>query len=123
LPAAPEAAASLVFAVRPHELDPLAHANHAVYLDWLEEAVLALPDSAALLRAVPRTYRLEYEAPATAGPALVGRAWAMDEPGGPTGVAYRLQADGRDLLRGVLLPGHRGARSHRSSAHPDTDFR
>ena len=29
------------FAVRPHELDPMDHVNNAVYLDWLEEAVLA----------------------------------------------------------------------------------
>ena len=41
LPPTPAGAPTRMFAVRPHELDPAAHVNNAVYLDWLEEAVIA----------------------------------------------------------------------------------
>lgn len=118
LPPAPYDAVRLAFEVRPHELDPLEHANHAVYLDWLEEAALALPEGRAALAAVPRTYRLEYASPATPGRPLVGAAWRVVADGG---IAYRLRADasdgvaasdgvdasggadGSDLFRGQLL--------------------
>jgi acyl-ACP thioesterase len=57
----------LRLAVRPQDLDPLDHVNNAVYLDWLEEALLAPPGAGVLLAAVPRTARLEYLAAAGAG--------------------------------------------------------
>jgi acyl-CoA thioester hydrolase len=41
LPAAPRSAAHARFRVRPQELDPMDHVNNAVYVDWLEESVLA----------------------------------------------------------------------------------
>jgi acyl-ACP thioesterase len=49
--------------VRPSDLDPLDHVNNAVYVDWLEEAL----DAAGWREgtaALPRSYRLEYLAPA-----------------------------------------------------------
>ena len=41
LPPTPEDATRQSLTVRPHELDPMAHANNAVYLDWMEEAIAA----------------------------------------------------------------------------------
>ena len=41
LPPTPAAVERRALAVRPHELDPMGHANNAVYLDWLEESLLA----------------------------------------------------------------------------------
>ncbi len=102
LPAVPETAGRIPFAVRPHEVDPLAHANHAVYLDWLEEAVLSLPGGPGTLATVPRVYRLEYVSPVTSGQALVGRAWAIDDT---CGIAYRIDGDGGERFRGTVVGG------------------
>jgi len=38
----PPGATEMRFAVRDHEIDPMAHANNAVYVDWLEEAARTL---------------------------------------------------------------------------------
>ncbi len=94
----PAGAVRLGFATRLQELDPMAHANNATYLDWLEEAVeVAAP---RLLSTVPRTCRLEYLLPATPGDALEATAWLT----GPTALAYRLAVagDGPELLRATL---------------------
>jgi acyl-ACP thioesterase len=80
--------------VRPSDLDPLDHVNNAVYVDWLEEA---LEDAGwgEAITAQPRTYRLEYLAPAARGDevdvALHGaeNAWSA---------AIR-RADGTELIR------------------------
>jgi acyl-CoA thioester hydrolase len=48
--------------VRVSELDPLDHVNNAVYVDWLEEALVAAGWNAA--RALPRRARIEYLASA-----------------------------------------------------------
>jgi acyl-ACP thioesterase len=102
LPSTPADMAQRSFAVRPHELDPMDHVNNAVYLDWLEEAVLAaaLADgSGAGLDALPRRYRLEYAAAADAGMVLTDAAWRDAEGTW----SYRLTAvDGPDLFRAVL---------------------
>lgn len=91
-----QGAVTLAFEVRPQELDPMSHANNAVYLDWLDEAVARVaPD---LLETVPRTYRLEYLLPATPGRPLAGRAW----PTGPASAAYRLTDPSAELLRGTI---------------------
>lgn len=77
------------FDVRDHDIDPMAHANNAVYVDWLEEAARSV-GAGPLSR-----MRLEYLAPAARGAALVGHVWRA---GG--GVGYRLtRPDGTELLR------------------------
>jgi acyl-ACP thioesterase len=77
LPPVPAGAPRRAFEVRPHELDPMDHANNAVYLDWLEEALLrfARGDGEPTLAAVPRRYQLEYAAAADAGALLEDAAW------------------------------------------------
>lgn len=77
-PSAPVDVAERRFAVRPHELDPMAHANNAVYVDWLEEAVNGVAGPAALA-AVPRSYRLEYLQPAAPGPELSAAVSRLDD--------------------------------------------
>jgi acyl-ACP thioesterase len=87
----------LEFAVRPQELDPMAHVNNAVYADWLEEAVIAAGD-ARLPRTIPRLARLEYAAPADPGARLTADAWPT-----PGGWSYRLRdGTGQELLRARL---------------------
>ncbi len=88
------------FTVRPQELDPLDHANNAVYADWLEEAVIAAGARAAT-RAIPRVARLEYALPAEADATVDALVWPADD-----GWSYLLLgADGSDLLRARLEPG------------------
>jgi acyl-ACP thioesterase len=80
--------------VRPSDLDPLAHVNNAVYVDWLEEALEASAWS-AVPASLPRSYSLEYLAPAARGDmvevALHGNAAAW--------AATIRRADGADLVR------------------------
>ncbi len=113
LPPTPADAIHRGFAVRPHELDPMAHANNAVYLDWLEESVLAAADAAGLdgaadLARTPRRYRLEYVQAAAASAELDGAAW-RDEGGW----SYRLTSatSGADVFRGRIEAGARAAPS------------
>jgi acyl-ACP thioesterase len=88
------------FSVRPQELDPLDHANNAVYADWLEEAVIGAGDTAAT-RAIPRVARLEYAMPAEAGATVESVAWPADG-----GWSFRLVGPGgNDLLRARLEGG------------------
>jgi hypothetical protein len=85
----------------------MGHVNNAVYLDWLEEAILgAAPGvSNATLATTPRRYRLEYAAAADPGAPLEDAAWQDGE----LGWCYRLSGpDGRDLFRArVDLPSRR----------------
>ena len=82
------------FAVRPQDLDPLAHVNNAVYLDYLEEALIR-GRHADQVTTHPRRYRLEYIASAEPDDRLVGTTWE-DE----LGWSFRLTIDdGRELLR------------------------
>ena len=86
--------------VRPQELDPMAHANNAVYADWLDEAVISAGDEAAV-RAIPRLARLEYARAAEPGADLRALAWPADG-----GWSYRLLGpNGEDLLRARLERG------------------
>ena len=105
LPPTPADALGRSFAVRPHELDPMDHVNNAVYLDWLEEAVLAaaaVRSESPRLDAVPRRYRLEYAAAADAGMALADAAWR--DPDG--GWSYRLTAEnGPEVFRAAISLG------------------
>lgn len=103
-PEPPEAAVTRAV-VRLQDLDPLGHVNNGAYLDYLEEAVLAVgrPGEVAA-RAIPRTVRLEYLAPAGPGMRLRGAAWP--EPGGSGAASFAWQIanedDGRELARGRL---------------------
>ena len=110
LPPTPIDAPRRGFAVRPHELDPMDHVNNAVYLDWLEEAVLrAAPEAGKLaVSTIPRRYRLEYAAAADPAAALEDAAWRD----GDAAWSYRLTGPGgADLFRarfelaGDLPPG------------------
>jgi acyl-ACP thioesterase len=93
LPPTPPDAIHRRFAVRPHELDPMDHANNAVYLDWLEESIAATGNPAETRSAtgdLPRRYRMEYALAVEAGAELDGAAWRDD-----AGWRYRLAgADG-----------------------------
>jgi acyl-ACP thioesterase len=105
LPPAPAEAPVRRFAVRPHELDPLDHVNNAVYLDWLEEAILvAAPDGpgSAAIAERPRHYRLEFAMAAAAGAEIEASAWADER-----GWSQRLvdATTGTDLFRARLEPG------------------
>lgn len=105
LPATPSDAVRRRFAVRPHELDPMAHANNAVYLDWLEEGVLeaiAPGGATAAVAAIPRRYRMEFALAADRALALDGATWRDG-----TTWNYRLTGadDGVDRFRAVLLTG------------------
>jgi acyl-CoA thioesterase FadM len=101
LPATPVEASRRSFGVRPHELDPMGHANNAVYLDWLEELLLAA-GAARDVAAVPRRYRLEYALAADAGTPLVAEAWPADG-----GWSFRLThgTSGADLFRARVEAG------------------
>jgi acyl-CoA thioesterase FadM len=96
LPEAPDDASRLGSTVRAHELDPMGHANNAVYLDWFEEAVLELDPT--LLSRAPRSYRLEYLLPARPGVRLDARVWRT----GIGSAAYRLSDPSGELLRATL---------------------
>jgi acyl-CoA thioesterase FadM len=97
LGAVPADARQIHFAVRPQELDPMAHVNNAVYADWLEEAV-AQADGDAACRAIPREARLDYAAPADAGARLTGQVWPS-----ASGWSYLLRdSTGQELLRARL---------------------
>jgi acyl-ACP thioesterase len=105
LPPTPAAAERRTFTVRPHELDPMAHVNNAVYLDWLEEAILvAAPDGpgCAAIAERPRHYRLEFAMAAAAGAEIEASAWADER-----GWWQRLvdPTTGTDLFRARLEPG------------------
>ncbi len=97
----PPADASITrIAVTLRDLDPMGHANNAVYVDWLDEAVVraggeSLPDLA------PRRYHLEYLAPAARDASLVACTW-------PDGDGWRcaLRTEGgAEVLRATLHPG------------------
>jgi acyl-ACP thioesterase len=82
LPPTPSDAIHRRFAVRPHELDPMDHANNATYLDWLEECILDAAVEAndpeagrTATTALPRRYRMEFALAVEAGAELDGAAW------------------------------------------------
>jgi acyl-ACP thioesterase len=102
LAATPPDADQATFVVRPQELDPMDHANNAVYADWLDERVIVMggPDGIAATRALPRLVRLEYARPAERDMAVTAHAWSEDG-----GWSVRLvDPAGDDLLRARLEP-------------------
>jgi acyl-CoA thioesterase FadM len=99
----PEGAGHVRLAVRPQDLDPMAHVNNAVYVDYLEEALLRAGEAAALGH-LPRRYRLEYIRSAELDDELLATSWP--DVGG---WAFRLSdARENELLRarfGLTAPG------------------
>jgi acyl-ACP thioesterase len=102
LEAAPPDAVARSFRVRPQELDPMDHANNAVYADWLDEGVIgAGADGLAATRAIPRLARLEYARSADGDSEVTATTWSADD-----GWSCRLTGPGgEDLLRARLEPG------------------
>jgi acyl-CoA thioesterase FadM len=105
LPPTPAGVRRRTFRVRPHELDPLDHVNNAVYLDWLEEAVLASAGDdvgRSAMSALPRHYRLEYPMAADGSMEIEAAAWADDG-----GWSHRVAdaSTGQDLFRARMEPG------------------
>ena len=101
LAATPPEASRTYLRVRPHELDPLGHVNNAVYLDWLEEAVVGAGAEDALADR-PRLARLEYVRPAQPGSEVSVAVWSTSEGGW----ACRMSdAAVGELLRAELRPG------------------
>ncbi len=108
LPPTPPDAAVLRTVVRPQDVDPMGHVNNAVYVDYLEEAMLAAGAAAArAIAAVPRRVRIEYAAAAAPGAELSGAAWRLDDADGQAGGwAWRLvDATDHELARGRVLDG------------------
>jgi acyl-ACP thioesterase len=107
LPDTPPDAARVAHVVRPHEIDPYAHVNNAVYLAWMVEAILASSDPGAgpAIEGSPRRYRMEFALAAEVGDALESAAWPDAD-----GWAYRLTggAAGPDRFRARLDPGEPG---------------
>ncbi len=91
--------ARLEIRVRPQDLDPMGHVNNAVYLDWIEEVLLASGRNEAVI-ALPRLLRLEYRASAEPGDAVVAIAWA-DEAAWHVRIS---RADGAELVRATGSP-------------------
>jgi acyl-CoA thioesterase FadM len=86
--------------VRPQDIDPMGHVNNAAYLDYLEEAMLSLPEGASAVGAVPRQLRIEYLASAEPGDQLMGAIWRLPDDGQGTSWAWRLEdRDTRELAR------------------------
>jgi acyl-ACP thioesterase len=99
LPPTPDEAARATFEVRPHELDPMNHPNNAVYVEWIEEALLgATPDGAAAVAARPRRLAVEYAAAAAPGSRVRAAAW-RDEGGWAVRLSDPL---GTDLIRATI---------------------
>lgn len=96
-----EDARSAQFAVRPQELDPMDHANNAVYADWLEEQVIAA-GGLGEVRAIPRRARLEYARAAEAGATVGAVTWRGDDGGWSCRID---DSGGTELLRARLEGG------------------
>lgn len=73
-PRPPSGIAATPLWVRTSDADAMAHANHAAYLDLLDDAVFRAGGAAAIA-AHPRTYDLQYHAAARVGAALRDLAW------------------------------------------------
>ena len=95
LPEAPIDASTTRLTVRRRDLDPLAHVNNSVYLDYLEETLVGA-GQAELLTAMPRRYEVDFLAAAEFGDTVTGAAWPHED-----GWAFRLRReDGVEMFRG-----------------------
>jgi acyl-CoA thioesterase FadM len=85
------------FRVRTSELDPLDHVNNAVYVDWLDDALLAAGWHSATT--IPRGARIEYLASAARDDGVV-----VELHGGPASwQAVIRRSDGLELVRATNL--------------------
>jgi acyl-CoA thioester hydrolase len=101
LPAAPAPAGAVwsPLRIRVGDTDAMGHANNAVYIDLLDDAVVRAGGAAAVA-AHPRTYEAQYGAAAAAGAPLRDVAWRDG-----TAWRYRLESmAGRLHLHGDLTP-------------------
>ena len=87
-------ASEIRFGVRPHDLDPMGHVNNAIYLDWVEEGLLA---TGADVAGLPRRCRLEYLASAAPGDEIVVTTWRE----GGRWAARVARGNGDELLRAL----------------------
>jgi acyl-ACP thioesterase len=90
---------SVILAVRPSDLDPLDHVNNAVYLDWLEEALVDAGWSLAT-PTLPSSRRLEYLASAERGDSVSVDLYG--KPGDWSAMIRR--ANGSELVRASGAP-------------------
>ena len=94
LPPTPPDAAERTMVVRRRDLDPLAHVNNSVYIDYFEEALEAAGQGVLLMK-TPRRYEIDFVAAAERDNVLTGRTWQVED-----GWAYRLSRDdGSDVFR------------------------
>ncbi len=86
--------------IRFSDCDAMGHANNAVYLDLVDDALIRAGGGAALER-YPHTYELQYHAAATAGAELRDLGWTANDVW-----HYRLESsDGVPYLHGRLRGG------------------
>ena len=85
--------------VRRHELDPMAHANNAVYLDWLEESIENAGDERRIVDALPRGYRMEYLAAVAEGDRVERAAWEVNRT---WHVRLTLEGTGHEAFRALV---------------------
>jgi acyl-ACP thioesterase len=100
LPPTPPDAARLAIRVRGQDLDPMAHVNNAIYLDWIEDAVAAAGDPGAAM-ALPRRIAIEYVASAEADDEVEAFAWRAE---GVWWLRIVRVGDGADIVRARLGP-------------------
>jgi acyl-ACP thioesterase len=92
----PSGSARAPLRIRASDADAMGHANHTVYLDLLDDAVIRAGGAAAT--AHPRTYDLQYDAAAATGAELCDLAWQeaglwhyrLETPGGALHLHARL---------------------------------
>ena len=97
-PPAPAQAAWASVHIRASDADAMGHANHTVYIDLLDDAVTRAGGAEAVA-GHPRTYDLQYHAPAAAGAVLRDVAWHEADLW-----SYRLETpEGRLIVHGRLL--------------------
>lgn len=94
---APSGAPWAPLRIRASDADAMGHANHAVYLDLLDDAVIRAGGDTAVM-AHPRMYDLQYDAAAPSGAGLRDLAWREADLW-----YYRLESpEGRLYLHGRL---------------------
>lgn len=91
-------AAEIRLVVHRHDIDPMDHVNNAAWVDYVEEALAAIPAAAAVLEARPLRLLVEYVRPASLGERIDARCW----PAGRSWAVRLVGPDGADLARAVV---------------------
>lgn len=98
-PSPPEGADVRHLDVRRQDIDPMNHANNAVFVDWIEETLTGVDGVVN----GPRRYRLEFAAPAMLGMTLAATGWPAEDA---AAWHVRLTApDGTVVLRALVEHG------------------